>query len=630
MVGMSLSMGQSLQQTQRQSLEQRLALALKQKLELKMSLAQVIKLVQKLWPQLTVKMSQQVERYLGSSLRHDPILRRELPRYLETEPTAVQLQREFPQLAPVFNAYYQTQPNYGTALRRQAVVVPTQRSEIGLSLRMTHSIKQTISLPPTNWSLVDAYKAEEDKGCKLPKKQIEGLDHLPLESRLKQVDAANEIFRFAYTQEGKKYYKVPLLRNRNVEIDDIAVKITKAEYTLAIEVLEKAGAVQRIVRAVPYSEIRESILDHLAEKEVDLDNVVLVGIDRGGRLPTHIVRTALGKSQAYFLKVNQGNHDLDEVRLQTFIDHKTLKGKYVVFIDSTVDSGRQIRALKKYFEDDDFKKAIGHEGWVVIGSNDTAESLDDHVNIDWGLDPDQSFEDNPQLMGVDYAEKYTKVKACGNRMSTDLRNMLLEVPKGIFLDYGQQTPAPQAKKQPAAETPAYTVTGNIVHGGIVEFGKEPKRLVIVGDGKQQTVTDQDARNLALKIEHGFHVVAGTPNGNPGYILELVSQYPQKQGTTLVQPKYQEGQTPQNGFDVVYEGATKGEFRDALVSKGDVVLALPGNEGTWEDIQRALASKKPTIVVKEGFAGKQATAVTDPNLHLVANLEDAINALHQYR
>src|SRR3990167_5118617 len=108
---------------------------------------------------------------------------------------------------------------------------------MSLSFRMgmQMSMKMKLTLPSINWSLLDAYKEEGDEPLRFRKTRLD-VSGLPLEDRLAAVDRANEIFRFAYTQAendaGKpgRYYKVPLLRNFNIDIEDINIPISKPEY----------------------------------------------------------------------------------------------------------------------------------------------------------------------------------------------------------------------------------------------------------------------------------------------------------------------------------------------------------------------------------------------------------------
>ena len=256
----------------------------------------------------------------------------------------------------------------------------------------------------------------------------------------------------------------------------------------------------------------------------------------------------------------------------------------------------------------------------------------------WGLDPDEAFEDNPELMGVDY-DGMTKVRACGNKMSTELKHALLEVPKGYILEVKK----PVVQPKPTITTPVQLSSlkpfGNTGYFPPQEALKQleemveipAKTLLIIGDGQDVTIDEQTARAIALKVEHGFEVMAGTPDGNPGYMLELISQYTENRGITLVQPAYMQGRAKTNGFRVIYEGDTKDAFRDCLVSKADVVLAIGGNDGTWSEIQRAVAAGKPTVVIKDsGSAWANAAGMQDETLYLFESFEKAIEKIAGYR
>jgi hypoxanthine phosphoribosyltransferase len=599
---------QELKLKQKLTLEQRLALKLKQELKLSLSLKQCLKLVHKLMPYLNLSLGPKLENYLGNIIKTNSYVRDNLPSYLMKNPSPNELQRSFPELSPLFNHYFKSQPSYGSSLRRGMI-----RAHQGLSLSLSLSQKLKLSLPHSNWSLVEAYDIEGDSGCKLPKDKIDFGD-ISLEQKLKIIDQKNSLFRFSYTQKGEQLFKVPLVRNINVEIEDIAIEISDEEYKQANKVLHEAGLVQRIVRAVPYSEIRDSVEAYFDKNNIDLEDLVIIGIDRGGRLPTHIMRACFGM-EAYFLKVDQGGQKIDENRLENMIDKGILKDRFILFVDSTVDSGRQISALARYFDN----KTLKHKGWVVAGSNEFGETLDNHINIDWGLDPDQSFEDNPRLMGVDYKTNST-IRANGNKMSTFLRNSLIEVSRGIILQYDELSH--QINKE--SSKPLQITESK-------ELMNDYKTLLIVGDGNSVTIPEEIATKIALKIENNFYVIAGTPNGNPGNLLNLVSKYNGKPGVKLFQPVYSKGVVDTKGYTTIYTGDTKSEFRDDLIANADLVLAIGGNNGTWNEVQRAILANKPTFLVRDfGVAGEYACEISDSNLHILENLEDVAGIISDYK
>ena len=220
---------------------------------------------------------------------------------------------------------------------------------MGLSLSQHLTQQLVVSMPPTNWSLLDAFRDEGDTPLRFKKSQLD-VSALSLEERLKAVDGANEVFRFAYTraetEDGERkgrHYKIPLMRDYNVDIEEIKIPITKEEYEQATTILNGAGRFQRIARAVPYYQLHQDVKGFVGEKGYSLDDVVVVGVDRGGRLPSFIMREALGKDSGYTLKVDQAfgsSGELDREKLNELIGSGALKDKFILFVDSTVDSGR--------------------------------------------------------------------------------------------------------------------------------------------------------------------------------------------------------------------------------------------------------------------------------------------------
>lgn len=525
---------------------------------------------------------------------------------------------------------------------------------MGLSIQMAQ--KLTLSLPYTNWSLVTAYNEEGSRPpLQFKKKKLEGIDNLPLEQRLQKIDNENEVFRFVYAQvasdDGKKgrYYKVPLMRDFNVDIKKIKIPISKREYERATIILEGAGRMQRIVRAVPYSKLRKDIREHLQKQGKEVDDAVIIGVDRGGRVPTHIVKEALGKQRAYFLKVDQGGGSVNESRIAELIQNNLLEGKYILFVDSTVDSGRQISALKRYFEDPKWKEKAGFVGWSVIGSNERGETLDHHVNVNWGLNPDESFEDNPLLMGVDYAQSNIQIRAMPSRTSTEIRRILREIPKGIVFDLENLDDRITREKMysninhvcasrewfNAVQTPnsrKRKPTKIDIFPERKPFEEHRLKLAVIGAGKEADLTNAEAKYLALSLSPYFVFQAGTPEGNPGKLLEAVYEHCRDSNVTLVQPAYIKKK--ENTFlerPIVYKGKTKEQFREGLLEDADAVLVLGGNSGALTETMIALATKTPIIAVKNyGAVGRYLAQSRklkkSTNLYLTDSVIEATESL----
>ena len=133
---------------------------------------------------------------------------------------------------------------------------------MGMGMYMSQRIMQTqvqLNLPPTNWSLLKAFNEEGDQPLRFKKKQLD-FSGLELEERLRLADKANEVFRFSYVKaESKRHYKIPLFRDTSIEINDIREKISREEYETAKSILNGAGRLQRIVRAVPCHQIYQDI-----------------------------------------------------------------------------------------------------------------------------------------------------------------------------------------------------------------------------------------------------------------------------------------------------------------------------------------------------------------------------------
>ncbi|MDZ4221541.1 MAG: hypothetical protein U1C18_01555, partial [Patescibacteria group bacterium] len=334
---------------------------------------------------------------------------------------------------------------------------------MSLSRRQSLTQRLVISMPDTQWSLLQAYQngfvggpppyveptfEEEDftPRLKLKQSRIEGFESLDHVERMRLVDEANEIFRFAYTRgigedddKKKGYFKIPFMRDRNIMdaydgIDKIKKRISRAEYERAIAMLESVGEMERITRAIPYYGLYRAAVKHLRRShKVGIEQTVLVSIDRGGRLPCLILMRALGLTEMHSLKVDQGGGQLDEDKLEEFAKNGTLKQKHVLFVDSTVDSGRQIRVLVKYFDSDTWRSRLGHSSWSIVGSNEYNQNLYHHCNVNWGVDPDITFEDKPELMGIDYAPgTYTKVVDRPTEASETIRKALLAIPDGYI------------------------------------------------------------------------------------------------------------------------------------------------------------------------------------------------------
>ncbi len=329
---------------------------------------------------------------------------------------------------------------------------------MGFSLRQSLKHEILIQMPVIQWSLLTAYQSgqagpppyvpptfEEEEFTpvfKTARRKIAGFDQLDHVAKMRRVDEVNAVYRFAYTQgedsesgDKKGYFKIPLMRDFNADIDKIKIRISAAEFYLATGLLKAVGQMERIAHTVPYFGLYKSVQKHLKKRGAKLDQVVLVSVDRGGRLPCIILQRALNLLTMESLKVDQGSHGdgIDGDKIEDFIKRGVLRGKHVLFVDSTVDSGRQINAIKRFFEPR--KVELGFLDWSIVGSNEYGQSLDErHSDINWGVNPDETFEDNPQLMGIDYDGCHTKVKECPTEASIAIRECLMSVPDGWYYE----------------------------------------------------------------------------------------------------------------------------------------------------------------------------------------------------
>lgn len=558
----------------------------------------------------------------------------------------------------------------------------------GMSLRVSAELRQSIvvAMPNIQWSLLHAFRSgfaggpppfvpptfEEETfepRLKLVQKKIENFDMSDHSTRMTLVDQANEVFRFAYargenydTGEEEGYFKMPLLRDRNIMedpegIDDIRVRINKAEYERATAILSAVGQMERIARAIPYHGLYSSVTEHLRENySIELDYVVLVSVDRGGRIPCIVLQHALGLPYMETLKVDQGGGQLDEDKLREFVRKGTLNGMHILFVDSTVDSGRQIRVLEKYFDDQDWKTKFGHKSWSVVGSNEYAEDLDHHFNVNWGVDPDRTFEDDPELMGIDYGSSHIKVVEKPSEASKAIRKCLLSVPAGIIYDAddideqiasqraewekqqaqrlkqheqdvatakaGHDEEVKQYQKEQASakllarvESKWAQVTASkkwrtaVAQAPTVSFESLPAsipngtkhnlhNILVIGNGKKTDIPD-NAVNLIVDSIGSYHsFFAGTPDGNPGVILKTVLQRVSQPEVRLYQPGYMRDKVSDSfgGVPVVFAGSQKADMRMAMVNDSHIALALGGGEGTLREVLMAHELGKPIILI----------------------------------
>ncbi|MCX6744286.1 MAG: hypothetical protein NTX82_02055 [Candidatus Parcubacteria bacterium] len=547
---------------------------------------------------------------------------------------------------------------------------------MGMGLSLSQSVTQQlrVSLPPTNWSLLNAFEEDGKRGFNYPltikRKRIDGFDELDHQAKMKLIDEYNKVFRFVYTRgknrNGKSsyYFKIPLMRDFHVEIDEIKTRISKAEYERALAILNNVGQMERIARAISYYTLLTQIKKHLKKDyAVSLKQIVIVGIDRGGRLPAIILGRALNHSKVFFLKVDQGGRGLDVDQLNHFVHEATFYKKHILFVDSTVDSGRQIRALRGYFDQQEWQQKLGFKSWSIVGSNENGFNHENHLNINWGVNPDQTFEDNPQLMGVDYAPgSCTKVVEVPSETSEKIRKLLLDVPDGYIFDFSDiDEQIAVIKKKNAdlekeeqlcqeAEAEYQKIISSAkwqrrpIIGITVSFADLPEsipngakhngqNILVSGSGRNIDIPQQVADLIADTLGPHHSFFAGTVEGNPGMILRSILKRIAVPEVRLYQPGYKKDRidTSFGGAPVVFAGEDKEDMRTQMVRDSHLAFAFGGGEGTLKEVLLALKLGKPVVLIK-GWGDIPAYFLCEmdmskyPRLKICAGVSEAIQTI----
>lgn len=569
-----------------------------------------------------------------------------------------------------------------------------QRMELRLTQRME------LALGQVEWSLITALRRtggalppfvpptfEEEvftPRLKLERQRIPDFDALSHEERMHRIDAANEVFRFAYVDVPAKpggvacHYRIPFTRNCNTDPATIAQRISHDAYVRATAILAAAGEAERIVRAIPYHRLLLAVTHRLqADYGVGLEDVVLVAIDRGGRIPCLVLMRALGLPAMQTLKVDQGGGQLDEDRLREFADAGTLQGKHAFFVDSTVDSGRQIRVLERYMDDAAWRSRLGHQSWSVIGSNEMGRDLSHHRNINWGVDPDRTFEDRPELMGIDYAPgTHTKVVECPSVTSEAIRRCLLAVPDGwiltgdvdaqiasqrsewarrqrerrrahhrevrkqrvqhhedvVALRRAEALECQRARIEDAIEritaTPRWAELAQqalpieAIPASLPNGTNHPFHNVLVVGRGQRDLPDASVQFVADQLGVHCSLFAGTADGNPGAVLRAVlasAKVPTPE-VRLYQPEHARASVGERvgGVPVVFVGPEKDDMRRQMIADSHVVLALGGAKGTLREVLLALEAGTPTVLI-DGYGPVPECVWSDRTLRKKPNL-----------
>ncbi len=658
---MNLSLQQSLGLRQEISLRQELTLKQKLALELALKLKITVKQLLKLFPNLAVLDVQNYVNYCRQEERRDERglerlvdEHRRVQDFLSRNPTAYEFKRQFAWAREMFED--------AERIRYQRVQEQRRREEsrmkLSLELRPAITLTQSMYSSLPGWSFVEAYDTGK-KTSDFPKKRISGFKDHSLVERLKMIDKENEVFRFRYinAEEAKELglpsgcYRVPLLRDRNIAIEDIAERIQEREYKSAKRKRDGVSGLDRIARAVPYTGLHFAVKEFVEQNGATLDDVVLVGIDRGGRVPTLIMKHALGKHIAYFVKVDQGSTQLDYQALKRLMGEGVLRDKFVVFVDSTVDSGRQIEALKHAMNQ---AQSSGCKGWGVVGSNENGLDLPYHKNTDWGLDPDKSFEDDPRLMGVDYAEgSHVRVRAVPSKTASTIRAAIMEVPKGIVFDFSTKMKKEEqagSLERKIERTVHSRVWEKIVNNAIPaeevaleQLGNESgKKVSVVVSGSSNGMNrfhvsylEGVGRSLAPFVEVLY---VGTEKGAPGAVMRGVASGVDEVVVLRPTSEQERMQTIRanagvSNVKISFAGRDKEEHHRKLAEKGEVHVVLDGGRGTLTEAMYAMNQGKPTIILSSSnvgrYVGRTQSLRARDNVRLVDDLNGVVKAVRDY-
>ncbi|MBU2099804.1 phosphoribosyltransferase domain-containing protein [Candidatus Micrarchaeota archaeon] len=187
--------------------------------------------------------------------------------------------------------------------------------------------------------------------------------------------------------------------SRNLSLTEKLVELDKKnEVILKSRKSRELSQIEQNLLKVKYTKIRTQILAFLEKENLSLNNVVFVGNDIGGRIPALVVRKALNLPFMQFVRVSFEKPDYNYIA--NAARNGKWKGKTVIFVDSTINSGHQVRSLKDFF-DSRTVESLGIKGWKLMAHGELAD-----LNIDYGFDKAKGreewyfFEDRPNVIGV--------------------------------------------------------------------------------------------------------------------------------------------------------------------------------------------------------------------------------------
>jgi hypoxanthine phosphoribosyltransferase len=192
--------------------------------------------------------------------------------------------------------------------------------------------------------------------------------------------------------------------------------------------------IERAILKARFAKIHEQIVNFLKKNNLSLDNVVFVGVDRGGRIPALAVKKALNLKSIQFIRFSSRKETAEESYILRAAKKGKWKGKTILLIDSTANVGYQKETMKKFFNE--YGEKIGIKGWKLIANGVHAD-----WKIEWGFEREKYrswryfFEDAENIIGL--REKETGAKVCSLHKTghsvTDYVRKEVKQPRKILL-----------------------------------------------------------------------------------------------------------------------------------------------------------------------------------------------------
>ncbi len=150
------------------------------------------------------------------------------------------------------------------------------------------------------------------------------------------------------------------------------------------------------VRQANLSKIRSRILKFIQNKGLKLEDIRIVGIDRGGRLTSLMVKKALGLPEIDFVKFSDSVSYLSPnyAIIRRIANRGMWKGKYVLFVDSVVSGWKQKDGIERMLKTSIGKK-LKMRGWALVAQSKKAD-----LRMNWGRGIDH-IEDLSETIGFE-------------------------------------------------------------------------------------------------------------------------------------------------------------------------------------------------------------------------------------